>query len=302
MQTPPYLKTGDTVAIIATARKITPEEVKPAIDIFNKWGLNVITGENLFNEKNQFAGGDELRLVDFQNALDNPEVKAIICARGGYGTIRIIDKIDFSTFIKSPKWIIGYSDITVLHSHIHKISGIETLHATMPINFPKDNTQDAAVESLSKALFGKQLQHILENNLSGLNRTGEAESIVVGGNLSILYSLSGTKSQIDTKGKILFIEDLDEYLYHVDRMMMNMKRSGMLENISGLIVGGMSDMRDNLVPFGKTAEEIIKEAVAEYKFPVCFNFPAGHIKNNLAFFLGRKARLSVKETSVSLSY
>jgi len=293
MQTPPSLKTGDKIAIIATARKISPEEVQPAVEMFRKWGLVAVYGSYLFRENHQFAGSDQERTEDLQWAMDDDNIKAIICVRGGYGTVRIIDKLDFSKFQQKPKWIIGYSDVTVLHSHIHKLTGIETLHAIMPVNFPKDGIENQALASLRKALFNENIHYSI--NAHPLNREGDAEGILVGGNLSILYSLSGTSSDIDTQGKILLIEDLDEYLYHIDRMMMNLKRNGKLSNLAALIVGGMSDMNDNTVSFGKTAEEIIADAVAEYSYPVCFHFPAGHQEDNRAMILGRKILLNVGE-------
>lgn len=297
MITPPYLKKGDKIGIVAPARKISREELRPAIDIFSSWGLEVVLGKNIFNQQNQFSGSDEQRAEDLQAMLDDSSVKAIISARGGYGTVRIIDKLNFSLFQKNPKWIIGYSDITVLHSHIHTNFGIETLHATMPINFSQNQE---AVETLRKSLFGEPLNYQIENH--SLNKKGKAEGILIGGNLSLLYALCGSKSDLDTKGKILFIEDLDEYLYHIDRMMMNLKRSGKLENLAGIIVGGMSDMKDNLVPFGKNAEEIILDAVKEYDFPVCFNFPAGHIDRNLALIFGRQISLLVSDkTTISFN-
>ncbi len=294
MQTPPSLKPGDKIAIIATARKISQEELKPAIEMFRKWELDVVYGRYLFKEDNQFAGTDEERAEDLQWALDDENIKAIICARGGYGTVKIIDSIDFSKFSQKPKWVIGYSDVTVLHSHINKLLGIETLHATMPVNFPKDGNEGEALTSLKKALNNENIQYTV--NTHPLNRGGNAEGILVGGNLSILYSLLGSDSDVDTDGKILFIEDLDEYLYHVDRMMMNLKRNGKLTNLAALVVGGMSDMNDNTVPYGKTAEEIISEAVADYSYPVCFQFPGGHQNDNRALVLGRKASLNVGET------
>jgi len=287
---PAYLKKGDKIGVLACARKISADEIQPAIDILNSWGLEVILSKNLFCVDNQFAGTDEERAEDLQAMLDNTSVKAVISARGGYGTMRVIDKIDFTQFKKNPKWVLGYSDITALLSHINNI-GIETLHATMPINFTKNAE---ATETLRKALFGEHLNYTV--NAHPLNRKGTAEAELTGGNLSILYALSGSVSDINTKGKILFIEDLDEYLYHIDRMMLNLKRSGKLDDLAGLIVGGMSDMRDNTVPFGKTAEEIIFEAVKEYNYPVCFNFPAGHVDRNLALYFGRKVKLKVAET------
>ncbi|MBK7182717.1 MAG: LD-carboxypeptidase [Bacteroidetes bacterium] len=293
---PPYLKKGDKIAIIASARKISKEELEPAVAMLKNWGLEVVFGKNLFNADHQFSGTDAERAADLQEMLDDTSVKAIISARGGYGTVRIIDAIDFTKFKQHPKWVIGYSDITVLHSHIHNM-GIQTLHATMPINFTK---HEEATETLRKFLFGETINYTFESH--SLNRTGNAEGILVGGNLSLIYALCGSASDIDTSNKILFIEDLDEYLYHVDRMMINLKRSGKLSKLAGLLVGGMSDMKDNTIPFGKTAEEIILDAVKEYRYPVCFNFPCGHIDENLAVVLGKKMKLSVTDENSSLTY
>ena len=298
MTTPPYIKPGDTIGIVSTARKISLQEIASAIDKFKEWGLQVVLGTNIFAEQNQYAGTDEQRTEDLQQMLDNGNIKAIIIARGGYGTIRIIDKIDFSKFAKNPKWIIGYSDVTVLHSHIHHNFQIETLHATMPFKFPADGKENTSLLTLKTALFGEKPEYAISPN--HLNKAGNAEGIIVGGNLSLLYALSGSASDIDTNGKILFIEDLDEYLYHIDRMMMQLKRSGKLNRLAGLVVGGMTEMRDNEIPFGKTANEIIAEAIAEYNYPVCFDFPAGHIDNNRALILGRKVIMNISETSVNL--
>ncbi len=295
MRTPTYLKKGDKIGIIACARKITHDEIQPAIEIFNAWGLDVVLGKNLFNADNQFSGTDDERANDLQTMLDDDSIKAIISARGGYGTVRIIDKIDFTHFKKHPKWIIGYSDITVLHSQLNNFR-IETLHATMPINFMKNAE---ATATLHKALFGEIVKYDVETH--PLNRKGIANAEICGGNLSLIYALTGSVSDIDTKGKILFIEDLDEYLYHIDRMMMNLKRSGKLNHLAGLVVGGLCDMKDNAIPFGKTAEEIILDAVKEYSYPICFNFPAGHIDKNSALYLGRKVKLKVADT-VELSF
>lgn len=294
---PSYLQKGDTVAIVSTARKITSDKIIPAIKLLEKWGLHVIIGETIGSEENQFAASDEKRIADFQQQLDNPKVKAIWCARGGYGTVRLIDQLDFAESKKRPKWIIGYSDITVLHSHIHNL-GIETLHATMPINIEKNSKE--SLETLKKSLFGKNMAYEIpadEKNKSG-NATGE----LVGGNLSVLYSLLGSKSSIKTDGKILFMEDLDEYLYHIDRMCINLKRNGYFENLKGLIVGGMTDMHDNEIPFGKTAEEIILDIVSEFDFPVVFNFPAGHLDDNRALILGRKVTLEVDEITSKITF
>lgn len=299
MITPQYLKKGDKIGIISTARKISREEVMPAIEIFKKWGLKVETGENLFSEYHQFAGTDEQRLADIQYMLDNPKIKAVICARGGYGTVRIIDKIDFSSFLDNPKWIAGFSDVTVLHSHIHTNYGIETLHSAMLLNIADVTDDSQSVVTLKDALFGNKLNYRINGH--SFNRRGVADAVITGGNLSMLYSLIGSASDIDTKDKILFIEDLDEYLYHIDRMMMNLKRNGKLEQVAAMVVGGMNDMNDNDVPFGKTAYEIIHDVIEEYNFPVCYGFPAGHIKNNHAMIFGRKTRLEIKE-SVTLSF
>lgn len=280
------------MAIAAPARKISADELDPAIKLFESWGLEVTLPEHLFDTDHQFAGDDTTRAALLQQLLDAPEVRAVFCARGGYGTVRLVDRLDFSAFAQHPKWIVGFSDITVLHSHIHRHLGIETLHATMPIDIPGIGSYPST-DSMHRCLWGEQIAYRCA--AQQLNRNGEAEGRVVGGNLSILYSLCGSPSDIDTAGKILFIEDLDEYLYHIDRMMMNLKRNGHLDNLAGLVVGSLSKMHDNTVPFGHTAEEIVREAVAEYSYPVCFGFEAGHIgTNNLALPLGHRAHLSVE--------
>ena len=293
MVTSAYLKNGDKIALIATARKISMPEIEDSIKVFNNWGLEVVLGQNIFKENNQFAGNDKERVEDFQLMLDDDSVKAIICVRGGYGSVRIIDNINFSNFLKKPKWICGYSDITVFHSHINKNFGIETMHSVMPINFSNKKITKETFETFKAALFGEEISYRLET--SDFSRRGFCEAEIVGGNLSILYSLIGTKSDISTEGKILFIEDLDEFLYHVDRMIMNLKRAGKLNNLAGLIVGGMSEMNDNEIPFGKTAKEIISEAVSEYNYPVCFDFPAGHKNDNRTLILGRKVKLEINK-------
>lgn len=302
MNRPPYIVPGDKIALAAPARKVTREELAPAIRLFQSWGLDVELPPHLFDADNQFAGDDETRARLMQQLLDDSDVKAIVCARGGYGTVRIIDRLDFTQFQAKPKWIVGYSDVTVLHSHIHQNCHIETLHGVMPINVPEDAWQKAypATETLRKALFGEPLAHSCPAH--SLNRGGEAKGVLVGGNLSMLYSLCGSKSGIDTRGKILFIEDLDEYLYHIDRMMMNLKRNGMLSGLAGLVVGQMSDMHDNTIPFGREAEEIVFDCIKEYDYPVCFNFPSGHNgSNNHALILGRQVCLTVG-TSTSLNW
>jgi len=294
---PSNLKQGDQVGIISTARKISKEELSFAKKTIEKWGLKVVFGKNIFEEYNQFAGKDLQRAFDLQEMIDNPKIKAIICARGGYGTVRILDLVDFSGLKANPKWIAGFSDITALHSTLHNLN-ISSLHSTMPVNF-KTNT-NTSLESLKQALFGKPISYRFSSNK--LNRIGNSEGKVVGGNLSIIYSLLGSSSDIKTYGKILFLEDLDEYLYHIDRMMINLKRNGKLNNLAGLIIGGMSDMNDNTIPFGKNAIEIIAETVSEYDYPVAFNFPAGHIKNNNTILLGQTAKLEITINNSSLTF
>ena len=294
---PNYLKEGATVAIVSTARRISKKELIPAITILKKRGLKVVLGTSIGAEDHQFAGNDELRTSDFQTMLDHPEIDAIWCARGGYGTVRIIDQLDFSNFKNYPKWIIGYSDITVLHAHLHQL-GIETLHAQMPLFI--ETKSDATINSIKETLFGEKYEIIIPSEKNNIN--GIASGQLIGGNLSILYSLCGSPSALNTKGKILFIEDLDEYLYHIDRMLQNLKRNGMFDQLEGLIVGGMTQMHDNDIPFGKNAAEIILDICSEYDFPITFNFPAGHLEDNRALILGRKVDLMVNKNGVTLSF
>ncbi|MCD4728964.1 MAG: LD-carboxypeptidase, partial [Bacteroidales bacterium] len=282
-----HLKSDDKIAIIAPAGKIDKDVVDFAKNKLESWGLNVILGEHVFNQHFQYAGTDEERLSDFQKALDDESVKAIFCARGGYGLIRIVDQLDFSSLQKNPKWIIGFSDITILHSHVHSNFGIETLHATMAAGL-KD---DISAERLRKSFFKESLSYELETH--PLSKPGDTKGILVGGNLAILCSLIGSVSDIDTEGKILFIEDVGEYLFRLDRMMWALKRAGKLDKPAGLIVGGFGEMKDNDSPFGKSAYEIISEAVEAYDYPVCFGFPAGHQEDNRVLILGRQADLSI---------
>jgi muramoyltetrapeptide carboxypeptidase len=300
MITPPFLQPGDKIAIVAPARKITPAEVEPALMKIREWGFVPVCGEHLYSTDNQFAGTDAERAADFQQMLDDDNIKAILCARGGYGTHRILDKLDFTGFCALPKWIIGYSDVTVLHSFIHQELSIETIHAAMPVNFPLNGEDNESLLSLHKILTGNSPEYRMPAH--PMNRIGESTGLLTGGNLSILYSLRGTPGDVSTEGKLLFIEDIDEYLYHIDRMMINLKMGGKLERLSGLIVGGMSDMRDNAIPFGKTAEEIIAAAVQNYSFPVIFGFPSGHLPENLALVLGRKIHLSVTTANSLLQF
>lgn len=294
---PNYLQKGDTVAIVSTARKVSKKELIPALAILKNWGINVVLGTSIEAEEHQFAGNDNLRASDFQEMLDNPKIKAIWCARGGYGSVRMVDLLDFSNFKNNPKWIIGYSDVTVLHCHLHQL-GFETLHAQMPVSI--ETKTAACVQSLKNSLFGNNTTITIPSEVS--NITGNAKGVLVGGNLSMLYSLCGSSSSISTKGKILFIEDLDEYLYHIDRMLQNLKRNGMLDQLEGLIIGGMTQMHDNDIPFGQSSEEIILSICNDYNYPIVFSFPAGHIKDNRALILGRKAELIISKTETILTF
>ncbi len=295
-----FLKKGDTIGIVAPARKISKDELKPAIELIKNWGYYVKLGDNVFAEDRQFAGTDKERATDFQNMLDDDNVKAILCARGGYGSVRLIPHLDFSKFNKNPKWIIGYSDVTVFHSLLNKVSGICSIHGSMPINFPKNGIDNESSLALKEAIEGNLKQVRFPHHKH--NKMAAGTGILVGGNLSILYSLRGTFIDLDTEGKILFIEDLDEYLYHIDRIMMNLKLGGKLKGLSGLIVGGMSEMNDNTIPFGRSAVEIISDAVAEYEFPVAFGFPAGHQERNLALVFGKYVSLQVNFEFSVLKY
>lgn len=294
---PPYLRKGDTLAIVSTARKISLAEIEPAIDLLKNWGLKIHIGDSINLENNQFAGTDEQRAKDFQKQLDDPNISAIWCARGGYGTVRIVDRLNFKRFREQPKWIVGYSDVTVLHSALNTM-GFASIHATMPVNIAENSTQ--AVLSLKNALFGEHFTY--EIPFHPANRTGSVMGELVGGNLSILYSLLGSKTSIATENKILFIEDLDEYLYHLDRMLMNLKRNNLFNGLNGLIVGGLTQMHDNEIPFGKTAIEIVQDIVAPYEFPVLFGFPAGHFPDNRALFLGNTVELNVETEASSLRF
>ena len=286
---PPYLKKGDTIAIVATARKNIDDNLKPAISWLKNWGLEVVIGNTIGLDNNQLAGTDEQRAADFQKQLDNPNIKAIWCVRGGYGTVRMIDFLDFTKFKQSPKWIIGFSDVTVLHSHLNTM-GYASIHGIMPVS---SKATEEAKESLRKALFGEHLEYTVP--CDQMNRYGSAKGELVGGNLSILYSLLGSESAIDCHDKILFIEDLDEYLYHIDRMMMNLKRNGCLESLKGIIVGGMTKMHDNEIPWGKNVLEIIDDVTKKYNIPIIYNFPAGHMADNHALVLGKQVSIEVND-------
>jgi muramoyltetrapeptide carboxypeptidase len=302
---PSYLKNGDVIGITCSSGYITHEDIQPAIDKIKEWGFEIRLGDTVGVRDFTFAGSDEQRAIDFQNMLDDDSVKAIMLGRGGYGAVRIIDKIDFKNFSKHPKWIIGFSDATVFHSHINKNFGIATIHSKMCNSFPSDwsaasKEQLDSIESIRKCLVGDRMQYAALPN--AFNKTGIAGGILIGGNLSILENLAASKSDIDTNGKILFIEEVEEYLYNIDRMLWNLKRSGKLDKLKGLIAGGFNKIKpdDPGEDFGETIYEIILEKVKEYNYPVCFDFPVGHQKENYALKCGIKHQLNVSENSVAL--
>ncbi len=291
---PPYLKKGDKVAITCPAKKL-PHPMTDAIALLESWELEVVLGETVTAEFHQFAGNDTLRASDLSRFIADSSIKAIFAARGGYGTIRMIDDVDFMPVKEAPKWIIGFSDITVLHAHVFANFGLQSIHGQMPMTIP-DGTS-ASLQTLRKALFGEEFSYHF--SAEKLNREGEAQGILVGGNLALLLAVSGSVSDFDYDGKILFIEDVGEYLYSIDRMMRTLKRAGKLKNLAGLMVGGFTELKDNEIPFGQTVEDIIFEVVKEYDYPVCFNFPAGHIANNQALIFGKMLNLAVQKQHVA---
>ena len=299
MKQPNFLSTGDLVAIVATARFVDQEDLNQAKVCLKSWGFRVVCGQSIGAKFHQLAGSDTARAEDLRWALDHPEIKAIWCARGGYGTIRILDEIDFEGFIKYPKWVIGYSDVTVLHARLQNL-GWASLHGQMPLALGEKSK--ATAQTIFHALTGGHYTiewplmanaSISHANQNAMMRTGRVTAPVVGGNLSLIYSLQGSVDALDARGKILFIEDLDEYLYHIDRMMYSLKRSGLLKGLAGLIVGGMTDMKDHEIPFGYDSRQIIWAAVAQESYPVIFDAPIGHLSDNRALPLGLPCSLSV---------
>lgn len=285
MTTPPYLSPGDKIGIVSTAKRTEPHEIEAALATLKSWDLEPVIGANAFNEYGFLAGTDAERLADFQQMLNDTDIKAIFFTKGGYGTLRIIDNIDWTNFRQNPKWLVGYSDITLLHSHVHNFD-IQTLHAVMLQGYPKSTPE--STETIRKALFGESLAY--EIPVEAENRAGEAvESTLVGGNLSMLYSIVGSESDIDTSGKILFIEDIDEYLYHYDRMLISLKRAGKFANLKAVIVGGMVDIKESTLPFGMTYQEI---TLQHFTCPVYFGFPSGHIEDNRALVMGGTVKIT----------
>ena len=299
IKTPLYLEKGDTIGIVCPSGYMPVEKASECIRVLNEeWGFQTKIGKTLGNQFNYFSGTDEERLNDFQQMLDDDEIKAILCARGGYGLSRIIDKIDFKKFKNQPKWIIGYSDVTVLHSHLYSNYYISSIHAPMAAAFNDAGYINRFVQSLKNALEGKKLKYSCEPH--EFNKKGEAIGELVGGNLSLLAHLVGTDSDIKTRGRILFLEDVGEYLYNIDRMIYQLKRSGKLSKLAGLIIGGFTDNKDTERPFGQTAYEIIHDVVKEYDYPVCFGFPVGHAKENYALKIGVGYKLKVGKSKVNL--
>lgn len=297
--TPPYLEKGDTIGIVCPSGYMPVEKASECIRVLNEeWGFQTKVGKTLGNQFNYFSGTDEERLNDFQQMLDDEEVKAILCARGGYGLSRIIDKINFKKFKKQPKWIIGYSDVTILHSHLYSNYYISSIHAPMAAAFNDAGYINRFVQSLRNALEGKKLRYSCEPH--EFNKKGEAIGELVGGNLSLLAHLIGTDSDIKARGRILFLEDVGEYLYNIDRMMYQLKRSGKLSRLAGLIIGGFTESKDTERPFGQTAYEIIYDVVKDYDYPISFGFPVSHGKENYALKIGVGYKLRVGKSKVNL--
>ncbi|MFB9055490.1 LD-carboxypeptidase [Mariniflexile ostreae] len=302
LKKPPYLVAGDTVAIVAPSGilKHRTREIEQAKALLKSWGLHYVIGKHVFAQAHHFAGTDDERCEDFQNAMDDPKIKAIWCARGGYGTVRILDKLEYSKFKENPKWVIGYSDITALHNQIHN-QGVESIHAMMCTSL-QDNPEaiKETIETFKATLFGEPLFYELKG--SAYNKTGTVTGPLVGGNLSILYSMLGSNTSIDTTGKILFIEEIGEYKYHIDRMLQSLKRAGYFNNCKAVLVGDINKIRKNTTLWGASIEQLILDVLSEYDFPVAFNMPAGHEKDNRALILGRTVGLSVEKEKSKLVF
>lgn len=296
---PPKIKSNSKIRIVSPAGKVDKEIVLPAVNWLEEKGYKVELGKHVFAQHFQFAGTDEQRFEDLQSALNDPECEAILCSRGGYGTVRIINQLDFTSFQKKPKWLIGFSDITILHACLNNL-GVATIHGTMPrYFFEDDGSPSENLNSLINLLTGKKVQYKIPS--TKFNRLGIVSAPLVGGNLSILSSLQGTKYELNTADKILFLEDIDEFLYHSDRMIHQLKLAGKLDKLAALVLGDFTDMKDNTSPFGKSIHEIILDAVKEYNYPVCFGFPGGHDKKNLSLSFGTKWQLNVSKEASTLN-
>ncbi len=296
---PPYLDNGDEVAIISPSWAIDEDKINAAVLFLEEWGLKVRLGKNILKRSGPFAGTDNERLFDLQKMTDDPAIKAIFCSRGGYGTLKIIDRMRFSSLKKTPKWYVGFSDVTVLHLWLNEVCGIITIHGDMPLNYSDKEKSKATFDTLRDALFG---------DFKPLSWTGtflrpdEVSGEVTGGNLSLIYSLIGTKAEPKTRGRILFIEEVGEYYYHVDRMMTSLRLAGKLKDLAALVVGGLTKMEDTRIPWGKSAEATIADAVSGYDYPVFFSFPAGHINDNRAFYIGKAAKITLNGGQAVLTY
>lgn len=297
---PQFIKDKATIGIVAPAGKVDAEVIHFSEKFLSSMGHKVILGDQVFNSFHQYAGNDEHRAADLQHMLNRTDVDVLLCARGGYGTSRIINKLDFSHFLQAPKWIVGYSDITVLHACLQNRLGIASVHGPMPKIFPNKDPEDTDIVNLFNVLEGQLPSYETPSHV--LNRYGDTDGLLIGGNLSILYSLRGTSLDFDPHGKILFIEDVGEYLYHLDRMLINLKNGGILKNLRGLIVGHFTEMKDGHTPFGASAYEVIWDAVKEYDYPVSFDFPAGHEATNQPLVFGKRVSLSVSEASATLRF
>lgn len=290
---PTSLQKNDWVGLAAPARFLEKEKVKLAVNWLENLGLKVLVSSFVSESYNQFAGTDAQRTHEFQKMINNPLIKAIWCVRGGYGTARLLDKIDFSPLKENPKWIIGYSDVTALHAHLNRL-GLASLHATMPVNF-EENSQEN-LQYLQNVLFGKEIRYEWETDYFVENQQIEAE--IIGGNLSVIYSLLGSVSAYKTKNKILLLEDLDEYYYHIDRMFLNLKRNGYFSDLKAVMIGGFTKIHDNTIPFGATIPQIVKEHCGN--IPLIFNTPSGHIADNRPFVFGKKIKLQIEGKKITL--
>lgn len=286
---PPSLKKGDKIAITCPAKSLT-EPMTDAIQLLASWGLEVVLGETINAVFHQFSGTDELRARDMQTFINDLEIKAIIAARGGYGCLRIVDEIDWTPLLQNPKWIIGFSDITAFHLQLQSL-GLQSLHAQMPSTIKESSKE--GLESLRKALFGEELTYEIAS--SSLNKLGIAKGELIGGNLSLLIASLGSKSDVDFSDKILFIEEVGEYHYAVDRMIRTLDRAGKLAQLKGLIIGGFTSIKDNDIPFGFSPQEIINEVISKYNYPVCYDFPAGHLPDNRALIFGRETSIEINK-------